>query len=119
MKNIKIKLLSSIFLALMVSGCGDSFEESKKSIPVASVDVSAGATLFSNKNCAGCHGADGTTIPGAGIRTIVSIDTERDIQNALYSLRADVDGRSNTMTGIAAGLTDQEILDLSSYINSL
>jgi len=119
MRNINIKLLSVIILVLAFSGCGDSFEESKKGEPVASVDVSTGATLYSNKGCTGCHGADGTSIPGGGVRTIVSIDTERDIQNALYTLRAGVAGRSTTMTGIAAGLTDQEVLDLSSYVNSL
>ena len=57
----------------------------------------------------------GTSALGVS-RIIVDIETEQYVQNALYSLRAQVPNRDPIMLNEAQYLSDQEILDLSTYI---
>jgi len=104
-------------VALFYAGCGDTYEASLEEVSAtSSADLGAGATLFDAKGCTGCHGVDGGTSALGISRIIVDIGTERDVQNALYSLRAQVPNRDPIMLNEAKDLSNQEILDLSTYI---
>ena len=116
MKTIN-KVWIFLLISLLYTGCGETYEESlKKSSLLSSADLGEGANLFSSKGCTGCHGIGGG-ISALGVsRIIVDITTERDVQNALYTLRAQTVGRNSIMLDVAKDLTDQEIIDLSTYI---
>ena len=109
----------SVFLAgiLLFTGCGDTYEKSlQETKGLSSADLGAGANLFTSKGCSGCHGVDAGTSALGISRVIADIATERDVQNALYALRAQVENRDAIMLNEAKDLTDQEIIDLSNYI---
>ena len=106
-----------ILVMLVYTGCGESYEASLEELSErSSADLSAGANLFASKGCAGCHGVDGGTSALGVSRIIVDIRSERDVQNALYALRAQVPRRDPIMLNEAKDLGDQEIIDLSTYI---
>jgi len=115
--TIKTVLLLSIFSILFLTGCGGSYNEAKQKLDTA--DLGAGSTIFSSKGCTGCHGVDGGLEALGVSRVIADIATERDVESALYSLRAQIPQRDPIMLNEAKDLTDQEILDLSIYIFSL
>ena len=118
MRLTKTKIiLLSVLVTLLFTGCGETYEESlEEASTTSSADLGAGADLYSSKGCTGCHGVDGGTSALGVSRIIVDIGTERDVQNALYSLRAQVPQRDPIMLNEAKELTDQEIIDLSTYI---
>ena len=106
-----------ILVMLVYTGCGESYEASLEELSeLSSADLSAGANLFASKGCTGCHGVDGGTSALGVSRIIVDIRSERDVQNALYALRAQVQRRDPIMLNEAKDLSDQEIIDLSTYI---
>ena len=105
-----------IWVMLVYTGCGETYEASLEELSELSADLGAGADLFTSKGCTGCHGVDGGTSALGVSRIIVDIETERDVQNALYALRAQVPRRDPIMLNEAKDLGDQEIIDLSTYI---
>jgi len=114
-KNITLLTLSLI--SILFIGCGDTYQASSDAqSSVQSPNLSAGADLYASKGCSGCHGVDGGTSALGVSRIIVDIASERDVQNALYSLRAQVPQRDAIMLAQAQDLSNQEILDLATYI---
>ena len=89
-------------------------------LAVAGGDAANGKTVALEKGCAGCHGVDGNSpaptwpnIAGQGEKYLVKqLRAFRD-NNLEKSGRVDP-----TMAGFAAGLSDQEIDDLSAYFAS-
>ena len=118
MKLITVKTyVLLVGVALFYAGCGDTYEASLEEVSALTLaDLGAGAALFDAKGCTGCHGVDGGTSALGVSRIIVDIETERDVQNALYSLQSQVPNRDPIMLNEAKDLSDQEIIDLSSYI---
>ncbi len=102
---------------LFITGCGDTYQDTLQNEGVvANADLSQGADLYATKGCANCHGIDGGLEALGVSRVIVDITTERDVQNALYTLREAASGRDSRMIEQAKDLTSQEIVDLSTYI---
>lgn len=67
--------------------------------------------------CAACHGADG----GGGVGPAMQEQTAEAISEMLYAYKAGETrgAQSALMWGQAAGLSDQDIADLSEYIATL
>lgn len=107
-------ILTLAFLA----GCG-TYQDSLDNVPLLAADAEAGRAVFELYNCAVCHGADGQSMAPAGSRIIAQIDTQRDIENALYALQASASNRNDTMKAIASGLSSQEIVDVAAFIATL
>lgn len=83
----------------------------------AAGDINAGKTK--SATCAACHGADGNTQVGnwpklAGL-------TATYITNQLQAFKKGAQGKRphDVMTGIASGLSDQDMADLAAYFASL
>ena len=124
---IAIALLATAGLALTACGGGEKAaaehetaaaehapEHSSAGLPAGNIE--AGEKLATAKGCAGCHGADGNapTIPDAP-----KLGGQYGDYIA-HSLQGYRDGRREnaTMSAPVAGLTDQEIADLSAYFAS-
>ncbi len=111
----KITILMTL---LLVSGCG-TYDDALNDLPILDANTEAGKDVYATYNCAGCHGNDGRTEALGVSRIIVDIDTERDIQNALYTLQSVTSDRDTRMKGIAQQLSSQEIIDVAAYVASL
>ncbi len=112
--KIYFLLLSMAFFI----GCNNHKDALSETSNLSS-NVQEGAQLYEMKGCTSCHGQDGKTPAFGESRLISQFDTQKDIENALFALRANAPGRNAIMVKGASNLTDQEILDLSSYIYSL
>ncbi|NVK31569.1 MAG: cytochrome c [Gammaproteobacteria bacterium] len=95
------KQLITAFIALTISSLAQAD------------DIAAGEAAYASKGCIGCHGAAGnSTLP----------DTAKlNGQHALYltnALNAYKNGGRNhpVMTAMAAGLSDDEIKQISAYL---
>jgi len=79
-----------------------------------------GASLFNDKGCAGCHGADAKTpIMGAypkvaGQNKDYLIQQLKDIKSGARN-----NGQSASMKGIMAGVNEDEINVIASYLSEL
>jgi cytochrome c553 len=118
------KLLQTIAftasITILFTACGDNYKDSlTESGLKGTSDQSTGALLFEQNGCTGCHGVDAGTSALGKSRIIADIASQKDVQNALYSLRAQTPGFDPIMLAQAKNLGDQEILDLASYIFSL
>jgi len=79
--------------------------------------VEAGKTRFAG--CASCHGADGLTKAfGISIK-IGELDDASKVKTLLNYMKDDGAGKNSTMVGIAKGLSEDEIKNLSAYIGTL
>lgn len=78
--------------------------------------VSAGQTAYAAKGCIGCHGPGGKSM----VATYPSLKgrDEAFIQTTLTDFRSGK-RKNATMNAMAAGLSDADIENLASYINSL
>ena len=74
----------------------------------------AGATV-----CAGCHGMDGKSV-APGFPSLAGQDLTY-LKNQLLNFRdkSRTGGQSAIMFGMAAGLSDQDIINLAMYFSSL
>jgi cytochrome c553 len=79
-----------------------------------SPDIAAGGALAAQK-CAGCHGADGNSVNPGFPRLAGQIRTFELIQ--LWAFR-EGERPGQLMPGIAEGLSDQDIADLTAYFSS-
>lgn len=91
------------------------------------VDMSAGAATGGSVEegktrfaaCATCHGADGLTQAfGVSIK-IGELDDAAKVEKLLNYMKDDGAGKNSTMVGIAKGLSEDEIKNLSAYIGTL
>ena len=80
------------------------------------LDTTAGEKIYTN--CASCHREDGLGTPGGAIK-IGEVGNAQTIENLLNFMKTDGTGKNSTMVGIAKGLTDQQIKDVSAYIATL
>ena len=79
--------------------------------------IEAGKTRFTG--CATCHGADGLTQAfGVSIK-IGELDDATKVETLLNYMKNDGTGKNSTMVGIAKGLSEDEIKNLSAYIGTL
>lgn len=111
-------LLFSILVMTILTACG-TYEETLNDVPVLDANVDAGRDIFSANGCSGCHGADGGTMALGVSRIIAQIDTQRDIENALFALQSDASDRDARMKPYAQALSPQEIVDVAAFIATL
>jgi predicted lipoprotein with Yx(FWY)xxD motif len=91
------------------------------------VDMSAGATTGESievgktrfTGCATCHGADGLTKAFGTSIKIGELDDATKVETLLNYMKDDGAGKNPTMVGIAKGLSEDEIKNLSAYIGTL
>lgn len=114
--NIAAALLSASLI--LFSGCND-YDDALAQANKQEADINAGLTVFTSHNCAACHGDDAGTSALGISRIIAAIDTPRDIENALFTLKAAEADREAIMQQQAQSLSTQEILDVAAYIASL
>ena len=81
---------------------------------MAKGDAAAGKTK--SATCAGCHGADGNSVAGAGFPILAGQYPDYLVQ-ALKDYKSG-QRKNPIMSGFAAGLTDDDINDLSAYFSS-
>ncbi len=79
-------------------------------------DVAAGQSTYAAKGCIGCHGAGGVSV----VATYPSLKGKDDefIRKNLTDFRSGA-RKNPVMNAMAAGLKDEDIVNLSAYINSL
>lgn len=96
-------VMSGISCAVVLSACAVTADQ----VSEQTADLSNGARVYQSL-CAFCHGDDGRGGTGGG--TSLRIDaTQEDV-------RMIVIGGQNMMPGLAASLSDQQILDVSAYV---
>ena len=116
--SMLIKTVFSFLWIVMLSGC-DSYSENIQNSPTLSADIRKGAKVFERVGCGACHG-DNAQISALGVsRIIAQIGTARDIENALNTLQIPTSNRHNAMKNIAKELSEQDIIDVALYVNSL
>ena len=79
--------------------------------------VEAGKTRFAG--CASCHGEDGLTKAFGESIKIGELDDASKVEALLNYMKDDGAGKNSTMVGIAKGLSEDEIKNLSAYIGTL
>jgi predicted lipoprotein with Yx(FWY)xxD motif/cytochrome c553 len=79
-------------------------------------NTDAGKQIYNN--CASCHQADGLGTPGGAIK-IGEVGNAQTIEGLLNFMKNDGTGKNSTMVGIAQGLSEQKIKDVSAYIATL
>lgn len=111
---------SVAMLLVMFSGCDQYDAADAQRFANQDANAAEGSRLFASYGCTGCHGNDART-PALGIsRIIADIDTARDVENALFTLKYHpAPDRANQMVGIASGLNDDDIRSLAAFIASL
>ena len=79
-------------------------------------DVAAGQSTYAARGCIGCHGAGGVSV----VATYPSLKgKDRDfISKNLTDFRSGA-RKNQVMNAMAAGLKDEDIVNLAAYINSL
>jgi len=79
-------------------------------------DVAAGQSTYAARGCIGCHGAGGVSV----VATYPSLKgKDRDfISKNLTDFRSGA-RKNPVMNAMAAGLKDEDIVNLAAYINSL
>lgn len=105
-------------MTALMGGCG-TYEDALKQVPLLEADAEAGRAVYAQYGCAGCHGEDGSVMALGVSRIIAEIATQRDIENALFALRAPDALRDDVMKGVALGLTPQEMTDVAAFIATL
>ncbi len=84
---------------------------------VPASDLEAGKQRF--QSCATCHGKDGLSKAfGISIK-IGELDDAARVEALLRYMKDDGQGKNATMVGIAKGLSEKEIKNLSAYIGTL
>lgn len=102
-----VKITTSIAATLLLSFSG-------------SVMAADGATTYTSKGCAACHGADGKTpiMPQypkvAGQSKEYTTQQLNDIKSGARS-----NGQSAVMKGVMAGVSDEEIAVIAEYLSGL
>lgn len=86
--------------------------------PVATGDVAKGQARFA-QGCNNCHGDDGRTSALGVSRIIADIDDAAVVKDLLTYLKNDGTGKHSAMVGVAQGLSDEEIDNLSAFIATL
>jgi mono/diheme cytochrome c family protein len=94
-------------LALALTACGSD----TSAVTSLTGDAAAGKALYTT-NCAGCHGADGTSGPA---RHDVVGHCKTEPEEAIAVI---LDG-DDEMPGFATTLTSQQVADIVAYIRSL
>lgn len=90
------------------------------SVYIANMHTKYGEELFALR-CSGCHGKDATKSAFGKSGIVAKLDEKealqilRNYQNGSYAHGS----TANTMKGRAIALSDQEVLELARYINSL
>lgn len=89
--------------------------------PEPTGDAEVGAVKFAAScSVSSCHGPDGKNPPLGVDNIIANINDAEDIKSRLLAMKnGTAVGKNGTMVGIAEGLSDQEILDLSAFIATL
>ncbi|WP_295422045.1 c-type cytochrome [Sulfurovum sp.] len=79
-------------------------------------NTDAGKQIYTN--CASCHREDGLGTPGGAIK-IGEVGDAGKIEELLNFMKNDGTGKNSIMVGIAKGLSEQQIKDVSAYIATL
>ena len=82
----------------------------------AQADRVAGQSTYASRGCIGCHGAGGISV----VATYPSLKGQKAefVRKNLADFRSGA-RKNNVMNAMAAGLSDEEIYNLGSYIGSL
>ena len=115
---MKIAIIGLV--VIMLVGCGEQYQNiSEQSALLSDANVLAGKEVFENFGCIGCHGDDARTSALGVSRIIAEIETKRDIENALFTLKNEESDRKSIMKDQAQALSTQNILDVAAYIDLL
>jgi len=84
--------------------------------PALQADAVSGQSTYASRGCIGCHGAGGIS----AVPTYPSLNGQSAdfVRKNLKDFRSGA-RKNNVMNAMAAGLSDQEIYNLGSYIGSL
>ncbi len=106
MKSIKSMKVSLLFIAVF---------------SVSSAAIAAdGATLYKTKACASCHGADAKSPIQPTYPSIASQSKNYLIQQLKdFKSGKRNNAQSATMTGIMAGVSEEELISISNYLSTL
>jgi len=97
-------------------------KKANESSPYTAQAAEKGKAIFTNPaKCARCHGADGQTPPLGVDNVIAKYGDAKLIDQKLRDMRdnANPQNRGDIMVGIAKGLSDEAIVNLSAFIATL
>jgi|SaaInl8_200m_RNA_FD_contig_31_12390_length_1202_multi_3_in_0_out_0_1 cytochrome c553 len=125
MKKLLITL--SISALILLNGCNKASDEkaiqsTTSTNTTVTGDAIAGKTLF-DTTCSNCHTSATNYIAYNISRPLADIATQKDIINALYTLKYAsanaTPSRHADMMGVANGLSNTDIINVSAHFYSL